>query len=216
LDFTFKHIVHCTVSYYTINIKFKNIKNNVMKTQQKGFTLLELLIVIAILAVLATVAVLVINPVEYLRQARDSQRINDLAAVKGALDLYTSATTSPDLGACPAGAVAARCSFAGGTSPFTSVTAACGAGTVGTGVDGNTANWVDVNFASLSGGSPLPKLPVDPSNSATYFYAYACNETSMTYELDANLESVKFVGMEASDGGNAAAGWYEVGTNLAL
>lgn len=184
-----------------------------MKTQQKGFTLLELLIVIAILAVLATVAVLVINPVEYLRQARDSQRMNDLAAVKGALDLYSSATSSPSLGACPTVNTAARCSFAGGASPFASPNAlACGANT-GIGVTGAATNWVDVNLASLAGGSPLPKLPADPTNNATYFYAYACNNTSSTYELDANFESVKFAGMETDDGGSNTT-FYEIGTAL--
>lgn len=47
-----------------------------------GFTLLELLIVIGILAVLATVAVLVINPIEYVKNARikgTQESINQLA-----------------------------------------------------------------------------------------------------------------------------------------
>jgi prepilin-type N-terminal cleavage/methylation domain-containing protein len=186
-----------------------------LPSQSKGFTLLELLIVIAILAVLATVAVLVINPVEYLRQARDSQRINDLAALKGALDLYTSATTTVSLGACltTAGS-AARCTFAGGTSPFLSPNNGnCGVNNT-TGVGGGITDWVDVNFASLTGGSPLPKLPLDPTNSTTYFYAYACSNTSNTYELDAKLESAKYGPMAASDGGNHA--FYEIGSSLAF
>lgn len=188
-----------------------------MKTLQKGFTLLELLIVIAILAVLATVAVLVINPTEYLKQARDSQRINDLGALKGALDLYLTSATSPTLGACPTVAgSAARCTFAGGASPFASPNnGACGTN-IGTAVTGTTTSWVDVNLTLTTGGSPLPKLPVDPTNSTTYFYAYACNNTAATYELDAKLESAKFAtdqNLDAEDGGNQAA-WYEVGTAL--
>lgn len=51
----------------------------------KGFTLLELLIVIAILAVLASVTVIVINPAELLARARDSQRMGDIAAINTAL-----------------------------------------------------------------------------------------------------------------------------------
>jgi len=47
-----------------------------MKTK-KGFTLLELLIVIGILAILSTTVVLVINPAELLKKARDSQRISE-------------------------------------------------------------------------------------------------------------------------------------------
>lgn len=180
-------------------------------SQSKGFTLLELLIVIAILAVLATVAVLVINPVEYLRQARDSQRINDLAAVKGALDLYVSSTSSPSLGACPA---TGRCTSAPttGVNPFAGGVCAVAAGTA---VDGT--GWVDVNLASLSGGSPLPKLPIDPSNANGLFYGYACNSTTMLYELDTKLESTKYSGMATNvkDGGTND-NYYEVGSTLGL
>lgn len=189
-----------------------------MNKTQKGFTLLELLIVIAILAVLATVAVLVINPAEYLRQARDSQRIGDLAALKGATDLIlTSATSTNPLGSCPSGAAAARCTVSGATSPFlVTPTGICGSN-VSRAVNGAAANWVDVNFAGLSGGSPLTTLPVDPVNTTTYYYGYACNNTSVTYEYDAKLESVKFKtdqDLDGNDGGNGGADWYEVGNAL--
>jgi len=179
-------------------------------SQQKGFTLLELLIVIAILAVLATVAVLVINPVEYLRQARDSQRVGDLAAVKGAVDLYLTTATSTDLTAGVSGN-AGRCTV-GTTSPFTQSCSTSAARAVdGTG-------WVLVNLASLSGGSPLSTLPLDPTNNSTYFYAYAANQDLNTYELDAKMESIKFAtdqDLDGIDGGNNS-GWYEIGNDPLL
>lgn len=180
-------------------------------SQPKGFTLLELLIVIAILAVLATVAVLVINPVEYLRQARDSQRVGDLAAVKGAIDLYLTTATTPDLTVGVSGN-AARCT-AGMTNPFTITPCTVSATRA---VDGT--GWVLVNFGLLSGGSPLTTLPVDPTNNATYYYAYAANESANTYELNAKLESVKFgtdQDLDGKDGGSDVA-WYEVGNDPAL
>ena len=55
-----------------------------MKTK-KGFTLLELLIVIGILSILSTTVVLVINPAQLLKKARDAQRISDLNTVKTAI-----------------------------------------------------------------------------------------------------------------------------------
>ena len=186
-------------------------KKSIAMSQSKGFTLLELLIVIAILAVLATVAVLVINPVEYLRQARDSQRVGDLAAVKGAIDLYLTTVATPDLTAGVPGN-AARC-MAGTANPF--AITPCTINTVRT-VDGT--GWVLVNFGLLSGGSPLTVLPQDPTNSATYFYAYAANETANTYELNAKLESVKFAtdqDLDGKDGGSDAT-WYEVGNEPGL
>ena len=56
-------------------------------TLKKGFTLVELLIVIAVLAILIAAVVIVLNPGEILAQARDSQRLNDLNTLKSALGL---------------------------------------------------------------------------------------------------------------------------------
>ena len=68
---------------------------NAMK---KGFTLLELLIVIGILAILSTTMLLVINPAEMLRKARDSQRISDLNTLKTAIGFYLLNVSSPSIG----------------------------------------------------------------------------------------------------------------------
>src|SRR3989338_10096227 len=61
-----------------------------MKGNTTGFTLIELLVVIAIVAVLSVVVVLALNPAELLRQARDSNRISDLATLKSALSFYST------------------------------------------------------------------------------------------------------------------------------
>ena len=53
-----------------------------------GFTLIELLVVIAILAILAVAVVLVLNPAEFVRQSRDSARLQDLSTLNKALVLY--------------------------------------------------------------------------------------------------------------------------------
>ncbi|MCX6736947.1 MAG: type II secretion system protein [Candidatus Parcubacteria bacterium] len=61
---------------------------------KKGFTLLELLIVIGILAILSAVTILVINPAELLRKSRDTQRISDLGSINSAIAFYlTNAST---------------------------------------------------------------------------------------------------------------------------
>ncbi|MCX6788427.1 MAG: type II secretion system protein, partial [Candidatus Jorgensenbacteria bacterium] len=59
-------------------------------TRKLGFTLVELLIVIAILAILAVAVVLVLNPAQLLKQGRDSTRLSDMAALNSALALFNT------------------------------------------------------------------------------------------------------------------------------
>ena len=182
----------------------------------KGFTLVELLIVIAILAVLSVTVVVVLNPAELLKQARDSTRISDLASVNSAIALYLTDVASPGIGGTGNAACSSRAGrvtgatttspFAGGMTPTTGVTS--------TAVDGT--GWVTVHLANITGGSPLARLPLDPTNAGNYYYAYACgNGSALNYELDTNLESTKYSGymLSAKDGGNNDSA-YEVGNSL--
>ena len=72
-----------------------NMKKN--KGNAKGFTLLELLIVIAIIAILSIALVFMLNPAETLKKARDAQRISDLKTVKTALGIMLTASSTPKL-----------------------------------------------------------------------------------------------------------------------
>lgn len=162
-------------------------------SSKRGFTLLELLIVIAIIAILSVVVVLVLNPAETLRKTRDAQRISDLNTMKTALGLYLTDVSSPDLDTsvvdgCLTGTnVNARIFY---SSPATDAAFACTAAVasgadVGTGtnfdnavaidfcynvaspnasIDG--AGWLPVDLRGISGGSPLSNYPLDPTNTA--------------------------------------------------
>lgn len=80
---------------------------------KKGFTLVELMIVIAILAILAAVVIFALNPAELFRRARDSQRMSDLRVLSSALSYYLADVTTPILD----GATNTLCS--GGTGSAT-------------------------------------------------------------------------------------------------
>ena len=185
------------------------------KNFSKGFTLLELLIVIGVLAVLATATVLVLNPIEILRQARDSTRVSDLASLKNAVGLYITNVDSPDLDGgttscstlCYVNASGVTSNCGGRHSSKTTTEDST------RGVD--ASGWIPIDFEDISGGSPLPALPIDPTNNDTYFYSYACDNTNKTYELDVVFESVKYLTTEdydGTDGGNSAT-TYEIGTD---
>jgi prepilin-type N-terminal cleavage/methylation domain-containing protein len=53
---------------------------------RKGFTLIEILIVVAIIGILASVVLVGLGPVQ--RRGRDARRISDLRQIQTALELY--------------------------------------------------------------------------------------------------------------------------------
>jgi len=180
---------------------------------KKGFTLLELLIVIGILAILSTTVVLVINPAELLRRARDSQRISDLNTLKSAITLFIAETGTSTIGSAYGTQTYSHVSgvSCGGTNPASAISTL----TNGTG-------WIPINFDSMAIGSPISALPVDPnaSTAATgnLYYVYLVgDESKLLFKLVANMESATYSSgpdnVEGTDGGNNIS-LYEVGTKM--
>jgi len=223
-----------------MNLNLQNMKTG----HDKGFTLLELLIVVSIIAILSVALVLVLNPAEALRKARDSQRMSDLSTMKTALGLYLTGTSTPYLGSVTANSACKTLPLTAWGSPFKigySLDSDIGAITDTT-LDGSSVavyqqstspsltdgtGWIPVNFDTLTGGSPISNLPLDPTNtiadlasvaSTDLVYRYACSQTPLSFEMDAQLESTAYTSTDdkrTTDGGNNA-NLYEVGTNLKI
>lgn len=186
---------------------------------KKGFTLIELLIVIGILAILATATILVLNPAQLFAQARDSQRISDLSALKSALSFYLATAATPALAPQTAGNTCGTnfwATIAGATSAFS------GTPTLSTQVALTITGtgWVPVDLTTSSGGAPLSALPRDPSNTTTYNYQYQCDNTNRWFEVNANMESTRYASggtndVEGTDGGSVGT-IYEIGNDPGL
>ncbi|HLC87585.1 MAG TPA: type II secretion system protein [Patescibacteria group bacterium] len=169
----------------------------------RGFTLVELLVVIAIVAILAAVVVLIINPLELTRRGRDAARLSDLSNLQNAINVAVQEATNSGS--------AILCN--GGTYPCTFKSSPLGASTRladGTG-------WVSVNLGGQKSVS-VPTLPVDPTNDTTFHYTYCADNDA--WEINAVLESDQQKPKMAADGGDENAtdttGRYEVGSNLTL
>ncbi len=59
-----------------------------MHSMKRGFTLIEVLVVIGILAILAGVVLVAINPNRQFQQARDSQHVSNTATILNAVGQY--------------------------------------------------------------------------------------------------------------------------------
>ncbi len=173
------------------------------RNRTQGFTLLELLIVIAIIAILSVILVLVLNPAETLKKSRDAQRISDLNTLKTAIGLVVTASTTPYLSsgnancfgaATPKVFYSSSANFACGavpanvqgidasTTPALSANTWCATTTAASLANIDGTGWIPLAFSWLPGGSPISNLPLDPSNTVTaagpvnadLVYRYAC------------------------------------------
>jgi len=160
-----------------------------------GFTLVELLVVVAILGVLMAAVVWAINPLEIMKKSRDSARLSEMDSLRKAIDLALAN---------------------GGTLAETIVPGDSSVVGASRAVDGTGYVTVDVS-------QYLSILPVDPHNGASFTDAtgrtvvgkYLYFSNGSTYELNCYLESASNAGKYATDGGDDPA-IFEVGTDPGL
>lgn len=166
-----------------------------MKKAAHGFTLVELLIIIALVVIFAAVIMVIVNPVEMIKRSRDATRVSDLGNLRSAIITALSNSTDAATTLCH------NLSF-----PCTDLSTSAGARNIdGTG-------WIKVNLAAQSTVT-VSVLPVDPVNDSTNFYTYYSD--GVTFELNAILESGKYESAMWNDGGDND-NVYEVGSSLVL
>ena len=61
------------------------MKSSTKKVSDKGFTLIEILVVIGIIAIIAAIVIIAINPARQFAQARNTQRLSNLNTILNAI-----------------------------------------------------------------------------------------------------------------------------------
>jgi prepilin-type N-terminal cleavage/methylation domain-containing protein len=153
-----------------------------------GFTLVEMVVVIALISLLSAFLTVIINPVQMRRKVRDVARLVDLGNLLQAVEGYVA-----DYGYPPDEENVLRMSdqpVVAGVAPQLS--------------DGR--GWLGEDLSSS-----LAKLPTDPLNISPFVYSY--KRVERKFELDAVLE--EYAEMMSDDSGNDS-GRYELGTDLTI
>ena len=197
--------------------------------RRRGFTLIEFLVVIAIIAILSVVVILVLNPAESLRQSRDSNRVADMGTLTTALGIFSEDQSSGSLGSAntvyvsipdptATSTLGDQCQGLGLISLPAAYSYHCSASSTYRNTNGT--GWIPVAFSSISVGSPLGSLPIDPINTSSTrnYYTYTTNGTQ--YEVTAAMESQKYKLGGSNDiigpDGATLSTIYAKGSNLSL
>lgn len=151
-----------------------------MNKGRQGFTLIEILIVVAIIAILASVVLVGLGPTQ--QAGRDARRLSDIREMQNALELFYN-----------------KCGYYPGSISGGACSTAAVTGGTWTG-----ANGLAAMLTASGAGLGISTIPSDPSANRTYGYGVAAGNT--TYVVGAALEDANnsvFTGYTAPPGSSA-------------
>ncbi len=178
-----------------------------------GFTGIELLIVVGAISLLIYSIIITLQPIEILKESRDTERLADLGVLSSALNYHLANSSSSKL----SNSEDFSCDLHFGASSKTAENSPWSNKTLAHGgifeLDGS--GWIAIDLTTSNIGLYDEHLPKDPLNNEKFFYAFSCDELLRSFELNANLESKRFRSegsedKESKDGGDNSY-WYEIG-----
>lgn len=160
----------------------------------RGFTLIEMLVVVFLIIILFGVVLLIVNPVEVVKKGRDSHRLSDLKTLEQAVSSAVNYGIQQGISQSQI--------LCGATSPCS-----------GLSTDANARNndgtgWVKVNLKNYSTVN-FGVLPIDPVNNSNWHYTYSSNGTD--WEIATKMESKSYANLNSP-----TTGFYALGTTTGL
>jgi type IV pilus assembly protein PilA len=129
-----------------------------MKMKKSGFTLIEVLLVIAVIAILAAIVIIAINPARQISKANNAQRAQNINAILNAVGHYTI----DNRGTIP-------------TTITTSSTDICRTGVA------SSTSYPCVDLSVLTAGQIyLAGMPTDPLGFSTSGTGYSISKSATT------------------------------------
>jgi type IV pilus assembly protein PilA len=135
--------------------------------QNKGFTLLEILLVVAAITILAGIVILAINPNKQLADTRNSQRWMDVNTILNAVYQYSidnngnlpTSITAANAGICKSGVAAATCTTDGLVNLSVLTTSEKYLVSIPVDPSGSTTNSTNYNIQTTPGGRIIVSAP---------------------------------------------------------
>jgi prepilin-type N-terminal cleavage/methylation domain-containing protein len=195
---------------------------NKTQSNHKGFTLIELMIVIALIGILSSMILVSISSAS--GRARDARRASELGAIKTVLDVYAINNNDSYPNCCNASGsgVEYGINFNDLVNYLRSNNYISQANFSDEKLASIGSFWeVLINKALATAGGPPPQLvagakPQDPQYDATPgrpYYEYSVNATRTKYRLRAKMESANFIGLMSSLKGDFVFGSGDGGCN---
>ncbi len=150
--------------------------------QKKGFTLIELIIVVAIIALLAAATFVAVNPAKRIGDSQNAQRWADVTAIADAWSTYVADNS----GSLPTTTQTELTTLTNTTFAISTSSEAINGGTHSATHCTGTTTTAMLNLKSLVTGGYIGKIPRDPgfvfatNNDHTKYYLYWSSNGAVT------------------------------------